>query len=387
MKFSTIAFIALLNPLFAISAADFNIMDYGAVPNDHKDDTLAIRAAFTACGDAGGGTVLVPEGTFIVARQASETPILSIPSETTVRGEGEKSVLKFSPQVNDSNFWRMLGASKDCRNITIRDLHLDGSNTFQKYEKRKTPEQNHGIFFYCKGGRIENVTVRDCLIENFSGDCVSFSQGCRNFTIRDLILRNFVRQGIQMGGGAGDGGHLVTGCRDLEHTVQPGGSTIHVEHAEGGKDFRIIGNRCRNSLLAGGGADGLIVRDNEIDGRIEGNSIRNGVFENNRLNGGSGNRALMQFGYASGLIIRGNTIMAQHSEATGIYVWGASRYNPQPSKQITVENNTLQLRGQPIAFNGVHGAKVSGNAVKGSEAKSVVSKTRCEDIVVDDAGA
>jgi len=363
---------------------EFNIVDYGATPDDEQDDTLAIRKAFDACGAAGGGTVVVPPGTFMVARQASETPILSIPSETTVRGAGESSVLKYMAGVNDSNFWRMLGSSVNVRNITIRDLRLDGSNRYPKYEKGKTPEQNHGIFFYRRGGKIENVTVQNCLIENFSGDCDSFSQGCRHFTIRDVTVRNFVRQGIQMGGGKGDGGHLVTGCRDLEHSVQPGGTTIHVEHAEGGKGFRIIGNRCRNSLLAGGGAEDLVVRDNEIDGRVEGNSIRNGLFENNRINGGSGKRPLMQFGYANGLIIRGNQISAPQSDAVGIYIWGASRYNPEPSKQVTIEKNELQLRGQPISLNGVHGAVIRDNVVQGTQAKSPVIIKRSERIVTDD---
>ncbi|MBI3881453.1 MAG: right-handed parallel beta-helix repeat-containing protein [Verrucomicrobia bacterium] len=384
MRTSPLILAALLGAALLAHAAEFNIVKFGAMPDDATDDTPAIRAALKACADAGGGTVLVPAGTFIVARKGIESPVLNLPSNTTLRGGGAASILKFAAKVNDSNFWRMLGASNDCHDIIIRDLHLDGANTHTNYVKGKTPEQNHGIFFYRKGGRIENVTVRDCLVENFSGDCVSFSQGCRHFTIRDVTVRNFIRQGIQMGGGPGDGGHLVTGCRDLEHTVKPGGSTIHVEHAEGARDFQIISNRCRNSLLAGGGATDLIVRDNVVDGRIEGNRIKHGVFENNRLTGGEDKRALMQFGYASNLVIRGNTILAPNSEANGIYVWGASRYNAEPSKQIVIENNTLELRGQPIALNGVRGAVVRGNTVKGSTAKTVVDTKRSEGVVISD---
>ncbi len=361
-----------------VEAVEVNIIDHGAIPNDGKDDTLAIRKAFDAVAKANGGTVVIPKGLFLVSRQKSETPILSIPSETTVRGEGNQSILKYDSKVNESNFWRMLGSATSCKNIVIHSLHFDGSNTFPKYEKGKTPEQNHGIFFYCKTGPIENVTVRDCSLENFSGDCVSFSQGCRNFTIRNVTVKNFIRQGIQMGGGVGDGGHLVTECKDLEHTVQPGGTTIHVEHAEGAKDFRIINNRCRKSLLAGGGAEGLVVRDNMIHGRIEGNSIKNGLFENNTLTAGDGKRPLMQFGYANGLTIRGNTIKAADSEATGIYVWGTSRYNPEPSKRITIENNRLELKGQPIYLNGVRGCKIQNNTIIGSEAKTEVRKSRTE---------
>lgn len=364
-----------------LHAADFDITKFGATPDDSTDDTLAIRATLEACGKAGGGTVIVPKGVFIVSRQKSETPILSIPSRTTVRGAGNGSTLKFDAKVNDSNFWRMLGSTTACADITLRALHFDGANTHPAYLPGKTPEQNHGIFFYCKDGSVERVSVEDCFLENFSGDCVSFSQGCRGFTIRNVTVRNFLRQGIQIGGGKGDGGHLVTNCRDLEHTIKPGGTTIHVEHAEGGKGFRIEKNVCRKALLVCGGAEDLVVRDNDVTGRIEGNSIINGVFENNRLSG-QGKQALMQFGYANGLVIRGNTIRATE-DAVGIYVWGTSRYNPAPSKNITIERNTLDLPGQPISLNGVHGALVRGNTINGSKAKNAVETKRCESVTVE----
>lgn len=377
---TTLILLLLLLPPTTLHATDFEITKFGATPNDATDDTLAIRAALAACAQAGGGTVLVPKGVFIVSRQKSETPILSIPSKTTVRGAGTESTLKFDAKVNQSNFWRMLGSTDDCADITIRDLHLDGSNTHEAYIKGQTPEQSHGIFFYRRGGRIERVTIEDCLIENFTGDCVAFSQGCRDFTVRNVTVRNFIRQGIQMGGGKGDGGHLVTNCRDLEHTIKPGGSTIHVEHAEGGKGFRIEKNTCRASLLAGGGAEDLVVRDNDVVGRIEGNSIKNGLFENNRLTG-TGKRPLMQFGYADGLVIRGNTIRST-AETTGIYVWGTSRYNPAPSKRVMIENNTLDLPGQPISLNGVNGGTVRGNKVTGSQAEEPVKVSRVTEVNV-----
>ena len=369
--------------LASASAAEFDITKYGATPNDATDDTVAILAAFKACRDAGGGTVVVPAGTFIVSRQKSETPILEIPTKTTVRGEGDQSILKFADSVNGKNFWRMLGASQEARDIIVRDLHLDGSNSASGYVKGQTPEQNHGLFFYSKNGAIENVTIQNCLVENFCGDCVGLSHGCRKFTIRDVRVRNFVRQGIQMGGHEGDGGHLVTGCRDLEGTVQPGGSTIHVEHAEGGSGYTIEGNYCGHSLLAGGGAQHLVVRNNEIVGRVEGNSIKDGLFENNRVKAsGAGKMSMMQFGFASGLVIRGNTIDGGDSDSPGIYVWGMASYNPVPSKDIQIEKNVLTVRGQPILLASVHGGTVRDNEIHGSSVPQPVVTRRCEKVEV-----
>lgn len=44
---------------------EFNIVDYGAVPNEDSMSTLAFKKAIEACNNAGGGIVLVPEGTFL----------------------------------------------------------------------------------------------------------------------------------------------------------------------------------------------------------------------------------------------------------------------------------------------------------------------------------
>ncbi len=359
-------------------AARFSILDFGATADDKSDDTHAVVKTLNACAAAGGGEVFVPAGTFLISRQDAESPILEVSSNTTLLGEGTTSILKFAPKVNQSNFWRMLGAgAEDCRNVTIRDLHLDGSNAFKSYEPGKTPEQNHGVFFYKTEGVIENITIRDCLIENFSGDCIGLGPGCRNMTVRDVSVRNFIRQGIQMAGGNGARDYLVTGCQDLEGNVNPGGSTIHVEHARGLKNVIISNNRCRNSILAGG-VDGIIIRDNTISGRLVGNNDTNIIVQGNIIRGGDHASSVMQLGYANGLIIKDNIIIGAHDEAGGIYVWGASRYNKTPSQNVTITGNIIQVGGRGIFLNGVEDGMVSNNLIKNTEAKQRVVIQRAE---------
>jgi hypothetical protein len=375
------ALLFVFSVLSSAGAGEFSILKFGATPNDDKDDTLAIAAAFKACGDAGGGVVRVPAGTFIVARQASESPILELPSQTILRGEGPVSVLKFDPRVNKSNFWRMLGARKaGCRHVTVCDLRLNGSNTHPRYEKGQTPEQNHGVFLWSETGVIEDVCLRDLLVEGFSGDGIAVGRGCRNITIRHVTLRNFLRQGIQLGGDENARDYLVTGCQDLEHSVEPGGSTIHVEHARGLRRVIISGNRCRQSILAGG-VNGLILRDNVVDGRIEGNGNSNAIVQGNVVFArDSGKKPVLQFGYAAGLVIKDNVIVSASAEQTGIYVWGSSRYNPEPSRQVLIADNLLRVRGQPISLNGVHGGLVRDNLIEGSQAKNAVDGKRLEGV-------
>jgi hypothetical protein len=365
-----------------VSAARFNIQDHGATPNDGTDDTAAIRKALDACEKAGGGQVFVPAGVYVVSRQGAESPILELPSNTTLLGEGPASVLKFDQRVNDTNFWRMLGASKDCRNVTIRDLHLDGSNTYKSYEPGKTPEQNHGIFLHSKEEVIENIAIRDCLIENFSGDCIGLGIGCQNITIRDVNVRNFVRQGIQMAGGNGARDYLVTGCQDLEGDVQPGGSTIHVEHARGLKNVIITGNRCRHSILAGG-VDGIVIRDNVIVGRLVANTNTNVIVQSNIIRGRDSAGYVVQLGYANGLILKDNIITGAHDEAGGIYVWGTSRYNPDPSRDVTITGNLIRVTGRGIFLNGVNQAVVRANIVKSRDPEQRFVAQRTEGVSTD----
>ncbi|NNE92767.1 MAG: hypothetical protein HKN23_14065 [Verrucomicrobiales bacterium] len=343
-----------------------DITDFGATPNDDTDDTTAIEKAIEAAANSEEiGTVFVPAGTFILSRRNAESPILELPPNTTFRGEGPASVLKYDPKVNESNFWRMLGAPVDggTKNVVIRDLRLDGSNTHKFYDKGKTPEHNAGIWFYNRKHLIENVLVENVLAENFSGDCMAFSYNCIGITVRDCTLRNFVRQGIQMGGSENARDYLVTGCRDLEHDVRPGGSTIHVEHARGLKNVIIENNQCRKSILAGG-VDGMIIRGNTIDGRLVGNGNKNLVIRDNIVRAfPEAKSATVQLGYTKGLVFKGNVIASADAE-TGVYIWGNSRYNSQPGEDVILSENRIEAKTTGIFFNGAKNVKIRDNIVK-----------------------
>lgn len=351
-----------------LSAKVFDITDFGATSNDQSDDTTAIEDTLTACGEAGGGTVLIPAGTFILSRRNNESPILEVAPNTTIQGEGTASILKFDPGVNQSNFWRMIGApvATGTKNVVIRDLRLDGSNTHPKYVKGETREHNAGLWFYNRDHPIENITVLNVFAENFSGDCMAFSYNCRGVTVRDCTLRNFLRQGIQMGGSPDARDYLVTGCRDLEHTVQPGGSTIHVEHARGLKNVIIENNQCRKSILAGG-VDGMIIRGNTISGRLVGNSNTNLVVHDNIVKASGRGSPVVQFGYTKGLMFRGNIVEGTDDDPIGLYVWGTSRYNAQPGENVIIADNQITAAETAILLNGTKDVRIHGNTLKAQQ--------------------
>lgn len=381
MKLITIILPLAMSVTSQVTAAEFDITEFGATSGDVTDDTQAIENALAACAEAGGGTVFVPAGTFILSRHGAESPILELPPNTTLRGEGTASTLKFASEVNQGNFWRMIGApvKGGTKNVVIRDLHLDGANTHPRYVKGETPEHNAGLWFYNKDHVIVNVTVLNVFAENFSGDCMAFSYNCRGITVRDCTLRNFIRQGIQMGGSPGSRDYLVTGCRDLEHSVQPGGSTIHVEHARGLKNVIIENNQCRKSILAGG-VDGMIIRGNTITGKLVGNGNTDLLIADNIVQASGKTGAVVQFGYTKGLTVRGNTILGTDNNSVGLYVWGNSRYNDQPGEDVIISGNRITAAEHAVSLNGAKNVRISGNLLK---APKQLLQRRAEGIVTD----
>ena len=354
-----------------VSAAEYDIVDFGATSGDQADDTTAIENALSACARDGGGTVVIPPGTFILSRRNNESPILEVPPNTTIRGEGAASILKYDSDVNQSNFWRMIGApTTGTKNVTIRDLHLDGSNTHTEYTAG-APEHNAGIFFYDTDDPIENVVVRNIVAENFSGDCIAFSQGCRGVLVRDCSLRNYLRQGVQMAGGNGARDYRVTGCRDLDQTITPGGSTIHVEHARGLSDVVIENNYCRNSILVSE-ANGIIVRRNIVEGRIVANANIDLLIADNVVRPKPDTSATIQIGYAKGATIRGNVIHGTENTRIGIYCWGMSKFNDQPSENVWIGSNQVAAKETAILLNGTRDVRISANQLSAPD--SIIHK-------------
>ena len=132
-------------------------MDFGATPGDETDDTAVVNTALAGCSQAGGGTVSVPAGVFFISREGLASPVLALPANTTLCGEGTVSSLRFSEGASASHFWRMLGNGPGgLWNLVMRDPHLDGGNTLTE-SKRGMPEQRHGIFLYDPTDSIGNI--------------------------------------------------------------------------------------------------------------------------------------------------------------------------------------------------------------------------------------
>jgi hypothetical protein len=97
-----------------------SIRDYGAAGNGSTDDTPAIVAAFSAVCDAGGGTIHIPSGTFIINPAAGS---IAICSNLLVEGPG---TLKVKPDTG--NYRAIFAASTPetaVNNVTFTGITVD----------------------------------------------------------------------------------------------------------------------------------------------------------------------------------------------------------------------------------------------------------------------
>lgn len=109
------------------AVSPISVMQYGAVGDGITDDSVAIQAALTAAGAAGGGTVMLTPGH--VYRYASTT-WLTVPANVTLWGYGAT----LQPLVpNNFSAIRLAGNKANCMGVfinsaaTIRNVTGDGS--------------------------------------------------------------------------------------------------------------------------------------------------------------------------------------------------------------------------------------------------------------------
>ena len=114
-------------------------------------------------------------------------------------------------------------------------------------------------------GTIRDITVQRLVVEAIAGDCMDFGNGVQNLLVEDIVLRDYLRQGVDLAGDASSRNHTVRRVRELpwQVVVKPGGSTIHVEEATGLRDVLIEDSVCNHSLLASS-ATNMTIRNNKV---------------------------------------------------------------------------------------------------------------------------
>lgn len=327
--------------------APFDLRFFGAVGDGVTDDSAALNAAITAANAAGGGTVRIVSGTYLIG--ATIVPKANV----TVVGAGMHStIIKLKDATNVS----MMVATSAHR-FALCDLTLDGNKA------NNTGGGNWSGLFLTTS---DNVKVHRCRFLNIDWIAIAFA-GCPDADIVDCSIESPDYIGIWLGvsGGTIHG----TGSRIVRNTILDTGLDAVINGCD---DVVIAHNYCRgNGRLIG--ASGIYMDSGTRRCRIEGNhcegSTGHGIDLNTAVTDDSygnivignvciGNRDSGIGCNANGTVIVGNTCenngYAQGS--AGAYPWGILL----DAKYITcVGNRCTDTQGTPTQTYGISLRNVS----------------------------
>lgn len=160
-----------------------SVKDFGALGNGVADDTNAINAAITYVGTAGGGTVFLPAGTYLVKFQG-----------TALIGDDREIAINI--QYNNVH---LLGAGRGC--TLIKQMTGAIRAHVIKIGRRvdiPNPVSDCSIRSMTIDGNKNTLTSPKPTPDERNGNCIDVSTGASRVTLEDLHIKNAGHYGIGM---------------------------------------------------------------------------------------------------------------------------------------------------------------------------------------------
>lgn len=287
-------------PTLSIGTTVINVRNMGAMGNGVNDDTAAFQAAFKAL-PASGGTVVVPNGTYMINAVTG----ISMPSHSRLSMTGS-AVLSAIP--NNSQRSAVLKVS-DVNNIEIVGGHIVGERT-----KHQGTAGEWGYAIDIEGSNT--VSVHDIALSNCWGDgmvITAIGSGSseimvKGVTINRVTSTNNRRQGLTIG--PAEQIYVVNSSFTSSNGVAPQAG-IDIEPQTQGTTSQV---RIENSVLSNNVGNGL-----ELHANVSGVVLTTSQAENNKGFGvfdyGADNTQitsnLLSENYLFGVDMAGNTTDVQ----------------------------------------------------------------------------
>lgn len=380
------------------SLPDIHVTDFGAIPDDEKDDTEAIQAAIDEAGN-GKGIVRIPEGTFHINTDP-ETGSLLVPSGSDIWLD-KQAVLQSIP--NSSPIYRVF-AIYNQHDITIKGGTLIGD----RYEHEGTDgEFGHGVFIAGSSYdvHISSVTAKDFWGDGFiiEGDASQGTYPVR-ITIDRVTGHNNRRQGLSITAGkditvknstfSKTNGTAPASGIDLERDppfdlpledVLLTGNTLSDNDGYGLAFVYASGNRAEKNKITDNKEGGVYIGGSQDTGKAHDNEVVNNTITENEVG------IFVNFSTAN--LISGNTIQKNKTEGislmnhvgqneliknrvrynkkTGISIWGGLH----DQSGITVQSNKVEKNGEHgLSVTDVSDALITGNKISDNEESGLVLK-------------
>lgn len=153
---------------------------YGAKADCVTDDTGAIQAAFDACNKAGGGTVYLPKGTYLLGDAVKFYSNMHIIGDGAVLLQKDGNVGKGGTDYCNlmRNYNTGIGGYGNTENVIIEGITFDGGG-------QKTSPTS--ILCFCHS---KNITIKNCMFTNGYTDSATSSHDIECNSSKTVIIEN-----------------------------------------------------------------------------------------------------------------------------------------------------------------------------------------------------
>lgn len=253
-----------------------SVLEYGATGNGVTDDTKAFAAAFNAVGTAGGGTVSIPPGNYLLS-----SPV-ALWSNTLVAGSGAASVVTASSTWVDPGTYGtdpyMFFTNKNYGAVPIVDDNIAIQNLSFLWTNQNTGAA-HSIRFVC----ASNIKVMNCRSDG-GGDHTAL-RGCTDTLIFGCSAYNGKNAAYDHWGynGLGPTNARIIAC--YAQTANAGYQFVNFNAVSSENPQPTVADGCiiaNNEFVYTGATQGIPINLNPMG---SGNTTKNIIVANNKMTG------------------------------------------------------------------------------------------------------